>query len=426
VAPAADRAAALIAQLAGGRVARGVIDVYPKQLAPKPIRVRVARANALLGTDITAPDMAATLAAMGCQVEASRARLRVTPPTWRPDVQIEENVVEEIARLYGYDNIPETLPTGGRVGGLTVVQRRRRVARALLTGAGLTEAQTLSLLPPSFAERAGLEPPHPWHATLRLSNPLSEDESILRSSLVPGLLLAAARNVAHRALPVRLFELGTVFTSGGEDVHEAEHVAFVLTGPVPPTWHEADRVLDFFDGKGIIEALTLGLGAPDVRVDADGGDGVGHPGRSARITVGDAYAGSLMELHPRIADRLELPRRVVLGELDVRVLFEAIRESAAGEPVRFPALERDVALVVGQDVSAQVVRDTIVEAAGPLLSSIELFDVYRGEQVAPGTVSLAFSLSMRDPERTLTDADADAVMRAVRDAAAAAGWSVRD
>ncbi|MGZ4119071.1 MAG: phenylalanine--tRNA ligase subunit beta [Actinomycetota bacterium] len=423
---AAERAAGLLASLAGGTVARGVIDVYPKPIVRKPIRVRVARVNALLGTEEPAAEMAGLLGALGCRVEASRSVLRVAPPSWRPDIEIEENVVEEIARLHGYDRIPETLPRGGRIGGLTLVQRLRRVARAALSGAGVTEAQTLSLLPPWFSERAALPADHELRARVRLANPLSEDESLLRPSLIPGLLLAAQHNVARRTLPVRLFELGTVFAPHADGVAETERLAFVLTGPTTPTWHAQERELDYFDGKGVLEVLAAALGVPGFTVRPDDWEGVGHPGRSARVVFGDLDAGRLIELHPKAAQSLELPRRVVVCELDLGSLFSAASPQGAAEPARFPALSRDLALVVPGEVPADEVARAIRLAAGPLLAELRLFDVYRGDQIPEGTVSLAFSLALRDPERTLTDADADGVMAAIAARAAAGGWQIRD
>jgi len=426
VPPSAARASALFASLAGGMVARGAIDAYPKPIVRKPIRVRVPRANALLGTSEPATEMAALLTALGCHVEALKSVLRVIPPSWRPDIVIEENVVEEIGRLYGYEQIPETLPEGGRVGGLTLHQRRRRSARLLLLGAGLSEAQTLSLHPPWFAERAGLPADHQLRTYVRLSNPLSEEESVLRPSLIPGLLLAAQRNVARRALPVRLFELGIVFAPGTDgEVVETERLGFVLTGPTPATWHASPRDLDFFDGKGALEALAAGLGVSSLKVNAFDGGGLGHPGRSAFIVIEGTSAGSLMELHPAAAEALELPRRVVVGELDVIPFFGAASESRAETPARFPALARDVALVVSAETAASTVEQEVRAAAGPLLARLELFDVYRGDQIPPDTVSLAYALTLRDPERTLTDADADAVMDAIARAAADAGWTIR-
>lgn len=426
VPPSAARAAGLLASLAGGTVERGVIDVYPKPAARKPIRVRVARANALLGTDVPGSEMVGLLGALGCQVEASRATLRVVPPSWRPDIVIEENVVEEVGRLHGYQNIRETLPGGGRVGGLTLHQQRRRVARQALLGAGLSEAQTLSLLPPWFADRAGLPPDHEMRGRVVLSNPLSEEESVLRPSLIPGLLLAAQHNAARSALPVTLFELGIVFAPASDGtIRERERVAFVLAGPTRPSPYEASRDLDFFDGKGVVETLAAGLGVDAVSFNESAGGGLGHPGRSATIAIGDAETGTLMELHPATAETLDLPRRAVVCEIDVSVLFAGVAESVAEAPPRYPGIARDIALIAPEGTPVRDVEDRLERAAGERLVLVQLFDVYRGEQIPPGTVSLAFSLSLRDPERTLTDADADQVMDAIARAASDAGWTVR-
>ena len=426
VPPAAARAAGLLASLTGGTVARGAIDVYPKPMTRKPIRVRVARANALLGTDVPASEMTGLLGALGCQVVASRSTLRVVPPSWRPDIVIEENVVEEIGRLYGYENIPETLPRGGRVGGLNLHQRRRRVAREVLLGAGLSEAQTLSLLPPTFAERARLAPEHPFRGKVGLSNPLSEDESVLRPSLIPGLVLAAERNASRSALPVVLFEMGTVFApADAGTVAEREHLAFVLAGPTPPAWYAPTRELDFTDGKGLLETLMAGLGIRTFSVNESDGGGVGHPGRSASIEIAGVHGGALMEVLPSIAEAFDLPRRVVACELDVSSLFAGIADSVAEVPPRYPGITRDVALVIPEGTRVGAVEERIRDAAGYLLVSLQLFDVYHGEQIPTGTMSLAFSLTLRDPERTLTDADADSVMDEIGRAASEAGWTIR-
>ena len=425
--PSAARAAALFASLAGGTVARGAIDVYPKPVVRKPIKVRVARANMLLGIQEPGNKMASNLEALGCTVKASRTVLRVTPPSWRPDVTIEENVIEEVGRLHGYEQIPETLPEGGRVGGLALIQRQRRSARALLTAAGLTEAQTLSLLPPSFPERAGLPDGHALRARLRLSNPLSEEESMLRPSLIPGLILAAQRNVARRALPVRLFELGVVFDKGdGETVAEHERLALLLTGPTDASWYASPRELDFSDGKGAIEALAGGSGVSEIEFVAEAGDGFTHPGRSAGIVVRGERIGWLAELHPRVAEAFELPRRLVAGELDVAAFFRAASASTAEAPPRFPPVARDIALVVPEGTEAADVERLLREAGGERLVEISLFDRYVGDPIPHGSVSLAFAFMLRDPERTLTDADADEVVNSMRRQAETQGWRIRE
>ena len=419
VAAPAARAAELLAQVAGGRIARGTIDVYPKPIARRPIRLRAARARALLGIEEDTETMGSRLRALGCSVEVSRTALRAIPPGWRPDLKIEEDLIEEVARLHGYDRIPERLPQGARSGALTESQRRRRLARALLLGAGLSEAQTLSLLPPSVAARLGLDD------AAVVSNPLSEEESVLRTSLIPGLLLAAHRNVARRVLPVRLFEIGTVFRRDGEGVHEELRAAWVMCGPAERAWHSTERGMDFFDGKGVLEAFLDGLGVREWSIEAGAAVPFAHPARSATVIAGDAI-GFVAEAHARLAASFDLPGRVVLAELALGGLLAERPGVPAPAIPRFPAAGRDVAIVVPDGVSSAEVERTVRRAAGPLLESVSLFDLYRGEPIPEGYVSLAFSLTLRDAERTLTDADADVAIGRVAEAARAVGWTVRD
>jgi len=426
---AADLAARLFAELAGGTVARGAVDVYPRPRRVKPVRVRVARANSLIGIEADSGEMVAALRALGCEVEASRTALKVTPPNWRLDLSIEEDLVEEIARIYGYDRVPERLPGGARAGGLSVEQRRRRLVRRLMLGAGLSEAMTLSLLPATLADRLELEAEHPLRHAHRLANPLSEDEMLLRPSLVWGLLLAAQRNVARRVLPVRLFEVGTIFGRDGDAIVERQQLGWVMTGPARAEWHTPERELDFFDAKGILDALASGLGIDGLTVEQlrpTGWSSVLHPGRSAAAFSAGTQIGYVAELHPRIADRLELPRRVAVGIVDLEVVVAGAREGAAPEVSRLPAIHRDIAVVTPQEVPATEVAAVIEGAGGPLLESVRLFDVYRGDQIAGDAVSLAFALSFRHLERTLTDAEADEGSGSIRDAVMGRGWSIRE
>ena len=434
VSAAAARAARLLAEVAGGVVARGAIDVYPKPVARKPVRLRAKRANALLGLELETAEIAGILERLGCSVEASASAVRATPPAWRPDLAIEEDLIEEVARIHGYEAIPEALPGGSRVGGLTPEQRGHASARQILLGAGLNEAQTQSLLSPAFPDRAGLGPDHPLRAAWKVANPVSEEESVLRSSLLPGLLLAAQRNASRRVLPIALFETGVVFGAGGDAPVERRGVAFVLCGPAPEGWHAPGRPLDFFDARGVVEALLDGLGVPEWTLQApevgapEDGDSIGmlHPGRRAVARSAGRELGAVGELHPDVAEALELPARVAVASLDLDLLVTETREADIRVPARTPPVTRDVAVVVGEAVPAAAVEGTIREAAGPLLEAIELFDVYRGEPVPAGSVSLAYALALRDPERTLTDEEADKVMTEIADAAKAAGWQIRD
>lgn len=427
VASASARAAALIAEIGGGSVARGAIDVYPKPIKVRPIRLRVARANALLGIKATPVEMAAGLEALACRVESqTRTALRVVPPTFRPDLRIEEDLIEEVARLYSYERIPSTLPAAGRTGGLARDQHLRRVVRRALLGSGLSEAQTLSMLPPKLPDRLALPPDHSWRRTLHIANPLSEEESVLRPSLIPGLLLAAAKNAARRNTTVALFEIGTAFLpSDAELPDEPLRAAWLLAGEAPTGWHGPHRELDFFDAKGVLERLVEALGVDGVDLEPVEIAPL-HPGRCARVTLGAADIGVVAELHPAAARALDIDGRAALGEIDLAPLIAAAREAAEGEIPRFPATSRDLALLVPSSVSAGAVQRAVRGAAGPLLEEINIFDVYRaGEIEEQGLVSLAFSLRFRAPDRTLTDAEVGERIAGIERVAAASGWTVR-
>lgn len=429
---AAASAAALLASLAGGTVARGVIDVYPKPIRPKPIRLSVKRTGALIGAPQDPAAVAGWLTALGCSVETSGANLRVTPPSFRPDLRIEEDLVEEVARSYGYVNVPETLPAGSRTGGLTREQRLRRIIHGLLLGAGLSEAYSLSLLSPTLADRFGFPADHALRDAVALANPLSEEESRLRPGLLPGLLLDAERNAARRVLPVLLFEQGVVFTpaGSGEAPIERQQVAWILAGPADASWHAPGRLHDFYDAKGVAETILDGLGIQTWEMRAPEGDPwpadhALHPGRTAHVYIEGEACGVIGEIHPRICEELGLPARAAMGALDEAALMAAAGGGKGAEPARLPSVDRDIALIVPSSLTSASVAATLQAAAGDLLESMELFDVYRGAPVPEGHVSLAYRLSLRDPARTLTDADADAVGESLVRAAAEAGWTVR-
>jgi phenylalanyl-tRNA synthetase beta chain len=424
--PAADRAAALIAEVTGGTVARGAIDAYPRRWKPRTIRLPVERANALIGIAATAEEMAGILGALGCTVRsATRTALRVDAASHRGDLVAEEDLVEEVARIYGFDRVPATLPSGGRIGGLDRPQALRRVARRALLGAGLSEAHTLSLVPNDVADRLGLADDHAWRRVLRVANPIAETESVLRPSLVPGLLAAAQHNVARRVTSVAQFEIGVVFEpSQAELPLESLEVAWVLTGPAPSSWHGA-RSYDFYDAKGVAESLAEALGVRDVSFAESGEPFPLHPGRRADVLVDGEAVGWVGEFHPRAAKAFDLPDRVAVGRVSLSPFLSAATVAAPGEVSRYPAIERDVAVVVPANTPAAEVERTIRSAGGQRLESVRLFDVYRGEQVGEGSVSLAWALAFRHPERTLTDAEASSAFDAILAGIAARGWSVR-
>jgi phenylalanyl-tRNA synthetase beta chain len=344
-------------------------------------------------------------------------RIRVTVPTRRPDLRAEWDLVEEIARLTGYDRIPSRIPSGARVGGRNRPQKLQRRVRNLLTGAGLFEAVTSALIGPADLDRMGYPPEHPARKALRLTNPLTVDESILRPSLLPGLVASAARNVARRNLCVRLFEVGRCFVPRETNLlpEEPLRLGMVFHGPTPQEWHTPSRELDFFDLKGVVEMLMEGL-----RIDYTFGPTTRDPftrGRTAALVAPGGAFGTIGELTPATAERYGFTNRVVAAELELGKLLELARDPAqAKEPTRFPPVLLDLAVVVPEAVEAAEIMELARSAGGPALVDVRVFDVYRGEQAGEGRKSLALSLTFLRPDRTLTQDEAVAA----RDAIAAA------
>jgi phenylalanyl-tRNA synthetase beta chain len=303
--------------------------------------------------------------------------------------------------------VPSTLPGIRQAGGLTLEQRLRRRIADLLAGAGLWEAQSFP-----FASAADLEVV-PDRPAVRMANPVSGDDANLQTSLLPGLLRAARRNVAHRRTSVRLFDLGVTFAAGEPQPVEEERVAALLTGPAGEEWPGDRRQHDFLDAKGVLEHLLGGLGATGWAL----GDPPGrpwHPGRSAVVTITGEAAGELGELHPGVAQRFDLPGRVAAFELRVGPLLAASGAEPAYRVVsRFPPVHRDVAFLLRSDVPAGAVRAALVEAGGDLLDRAVLFDVFEGDPLPAGARSLAFSLDFRALDRTLTDQEADERVRLI-------------
>jgi phenylalanyl-tRNA synthetase beta chain len=414
---AAELASALIQEWAGGESAPGAIDVYPEPVEPWSLILRPQRVNEVLGTDLSVEEMVDDLRRLGLNPLVEDGLIRVTVPTRRPDLRAEWDLIEEIARLTGYDRIPSRIPSGARVGGLNRPQRLQRRVRNLLAGAGLFEAVTTAMIGPADLDRMGYPPEHPDRAALRVTNPLTVDESILRPSLLPGLVASAARNVARRNLAVRLFEVGRCFVPRETNLlpEEPLRLGIVLHGPTPQEWHTPSRELDFFDLKGIVELLMEGL-----RIDYTFGPTTRDPftpGRTAALVAPGGAFGTIGELKAATAERYGFTNRVVAAELELGRLLELARDPGeAKEPPRFPPVLLDLAVVVPEAVEAAEVTELARAAGGSALAEVRIFDVYRGEQAGAGRKSLALSLTFLRPDRTLTQDEAVAA----RDAIAAA------
>ncbi len=405
VIPAAERAAALLAELAGGEVLEGTCIVDELDKTPARVVVSPDFINERLGMKISLEDMLSILERLKFGVEAANGLLIIDAPTRRQDIKIEEDIVEEIARLYGYDEIPMTLPEGAnQVGQLTAYQANRRVVRDYLEGAGLYQAVTYSLTSEALSQRFALKA----EPVTRLLMPMSEDRSTLRQSLIPHLIEAAAYNVARKADSVALYEVGSVFLGQTEEglPFEEEHVAAVLTGKwLDHAWQGEKKEVDFFVLKGIIEGVIGKLGLTDriafVKTEVAGL----HPGRTASILLDGEQVGIIGGLHPAEQKSWGVKDTYVMEMNLVALLHANASEAPLGYKAvpRFPAMSRDIALVMDRATAAGEVITAIRSAGVKLLKDIRVFDVYEGEKMEAGKKSVAFSLTYFDPERTLTD-----------------------
>jgi len=334
------------------------------------------------------------------------ADLEVEVPGYRVDIEREVDLIEEIARIRGYDRIGSRVPSAGQAGGVPPEYAFRMRAREALVRAGLREVSLLS-----FASEADLALTLDTDA-VAVANPLQADEGFLRTRLTPGLLHAAARNRARSVDTVAIFEVGTVFRMG-DPVQERPKVAFVLSGRAAGSWSEPERPFDALDAKGIVEALMRELAVEDWSL-SDGLGSLFHPARSAFIVVNGERAGVLGEVHPAHARALALDGRVAVVELEVTALMRASRPGLVfAEVPRFPPVRRDLAFIVPEATPAGEVQDRLREVAGDLLGEAVLFDVFRGGSLPTGTKSIAFAVDFRASDRTLEGNEADTAVAAI-------------
>ena len=404
---AAARASGLIASLAGGNVSETVTDVYPRPIEPRTIRLRPQRVGRLLGAGVATPQQVAYLTSLGMRVSEQGSTLDVDVPTFRPDLVREVDLIEEVGRLAGFERLPATLPPG-RSGRLDREQTVDRGLRRMLAHLGMHEAWTSSFMSPADLERLGVGADPPAASMVLLSNPMSEEEPAMRTTLLPGLLRAVATNESQRAPGVALFEIARVYEPSTEQLpREAAVVGAVLSGAKRVAqWDGPEEGWNFFDGKGIVEALfaSLGLGPPDFS--AVGGLPF-HPTRAATVTFREVTVGAVGELHPDALMRWDIQRPVVAFELAIASLVAALppKVKVAGLS-RFPGNFMDLAVVVDADLPAEQPGKVIKEVGSPELASVRLFDIYEGDQIPAGKKSLAFALELRAADRTLTDVEA--------------------
>ncbi len=435
----ARRAVSLMAKLASGDVAPGMVDAYPVKQEQPVVEITAAEVNRLLGTSMTTDEVAESLERLEFDIERKGELLRVAAPWYRRDVEIPADVVEEVARIVGYDRIPETLMSD------ELPPQRRNVQlegedmiRDILVGSGMQEIITYPLIgsdtnskllaatggegfteprPDAEYEIPAILPPE---ASVRLANPLSREHDTMRSTLIPSMLITLAYNLRF-ADRLAMFEVGRAYwpVDGEKLPREPRLLSLGMIGPVRESWWQEKKVkeADFFALKGVLEALFDRLGiADDVRFEPLSNP-VFHPGRAAEVFRGKQRLGVVGEVHPLVREAFDLPsQRVVVAELDLVPLAEAAMHPTELKPIsQFPAVKEDLAVVVDADIPAARVAEEIRKGGGRLLQDVRLFDVYTGKPIPPGKVSLAFSLTYQDFSKTLSDKDVAKARRKIID-----------
>lgn len=409
--PALNRAAALIAQIAGGEVIEGIArdqaGLVPHE---RKISITAEKVNKVLGTSLSQEEIIQVFRRLRFDYRVDQEEIIISVPSRRPDISIEADLIEEVARIVGYDRIPVTLPKGEDIpGGLTPSQKMRRAIKHYLESAGFYQAITYTLTQEKYE---GIFAPLEGETkAIPVAMPMSEERSVLRTNLLPSLLQAAVYNANRNIEDIALFELGKVFKSEEEKLsrlpRESFYLAGIATGKLhPANWGSKGIESDFFVVKGVLENLFELLGISEVDYIADEIKGL-HPGRAARIRVSGTEIGYLGQLHPEVEKQFDLKRCIVFQLNLDSILTEEMKPVEYRFLPRFPAIRRDLALVVDEGVTASELMQTIRSQAGDWLEQIDIFDVYQGEHIAAGKKSIAFSLLYRHPERTLTDEEVE-------------------
>ncbi|RFF28000.1 MULTISPECIES: phenylalanine--tRNA ligase subunit beta [unclassified Wenzhouxiangella] len=407
---AAERATRLIVDIAGGRPGP-VVEAKDEEHLPDASRVtlRLTRLNRVLGSELDADSVDSILERLGMEVSRSDDHFKVVAPTARRDIEIEADLIEEVARIYGYDRLPTRHP-GGEIVVKAPPETRtsERALRQQLAARGFQE-----VIAWSFVSQAELDALSMGEGAQALANPLSREMAVLRTSLLPGLLNVAGRNLRRQIPSFRLFETGHCFRNGPEVFEESWRLGLLMTGDIRPQHFSGkSRATDYFDLKGEVEHL-LAFNAVEGKVRFQRADlSWLHPGQAARLLIDDKPAGWLGQLHPALADELELDQAIYVAEFDGRSIT-ARRLPEHRDSGRFPAVRRDIAFVVSDEHPASNLIDAVRESAGGLLEDCVIFDQYRGEGIEKGFRSLAMGLILRDVSRTLKDREVDALLETV-------------
>ena len=399
---AVERACELVEMLGAGEVVEGVIDVVPRPLTSTTVKLEPEKINALLGTDINESTMRRILVDLGFTLEGDT----IFVPSWRGDVEHYSDIAEEVARFYGYNEIP-TRFTGAisTCGGFNPTQLAERAVGQALRSLGLDEIITYSFISPSYYDKIRMPADSPLRDSLRILNPLGEDTSIMRTTVLPSMLEILTRNYNFRNKAAALYEIGKIYLKREDGL--ADEPKIVSMGAY-------GAGVSFFTVKGWVEELLHALNTPKAKFVAERGNASYHPGRCAKVYVGEEYIGVFGQIHPEVARNYGVDAELYCAELS----FDALCKVKGGIPVykplpKFPSVTRDIAVVCSSDITVGELTDCILASGGQYLKDCTLFDVYTGHHIAEGMKSVAFSLTMRADDQTLTDDHADETVRNV-------------
>ncbi|HEX7534525.1 MAG TPA: phenylalanine--tRNA ligase subunit beta, partial [Syntrophales bacterium] len=406
---ALNRAAQVMAEISGGRVCRGYIDRYPQKVeSAANIALRRARVNEILGTDIDGAEIVSILESLEMTIRAEKdGAYRVTPPTYRVDIAREIDLIEEVARLYGYDRIPATLP---HVSVTAVTREYQQIVvdriRDLIRGSGYSEIITFSFISPESANLLGIRENDDRQNMVKIRNPLTEDQSVMRTTLVSSLLETMKKNAHNGCLDLKMFEIGRVFfhRREGKLPIEKSRMGCLITGMFYDDLWCSTIYADFYDLKGCIENIFDGLKIAGLEFRSDHVEAFLHPGKSCGIYANGRFIGFLGEVHPDILLRMDLRNRVYVAEIDLDIISNMFSDEVLYKDMpRFPSVVRDVAFVIGQEMEADKMLKLVVEMDKELLEKVSIFDVYSGKNIPQGKKSLGIRFVYRASDRTLTD-----------------------
>ncbi len=400
---AIDRACQLVIELGAGEVMEGTVDVYPERVVPKVMTVDSRWINSFLGTDMPKEDMKEYLGRLDMETVISGDDLIITVPTFRVDVSIKEDISEEVARIFGYENIPMTIIESVNTrGGKTLKQKFNDKTVEALICCGLNQSISYTFVSPKCFDKIGLPENDPLRKAVVIKNPLGEDYSIMRTSSIPSTMEALTRNFSKSNPAARLFEVGKIYIPG-EDLNqlpEEKNIAAVgMYGGV-----------DFFNIKGVVENLMESLGISRYEFKRESGNPSFHPGKTAALYVKGEYAGVLGEIHPDVNDSYDISERCYVAELSLDVIYKHAELGRAYKVIpKFPAVLRDIAMLVDDSVMVKEIEDIIKANGAGMVESVKLFDVYKGKQIPEGKKSVAYSIAYRLDYKTLTDEEVSQV-----------------